>query len=112
MKYIEVSVNPWRRGCYMVGFTSDTKDIIVNALWPGRKAKKLFSFQFLIINLFGLRPQNFFDYVRCEYGAEIIEKENSKLKFFYFTTPWQAEAFAEECERRFEWCVNEGYFNG
>lgn len=108
-RYVNFELNPFSIDkSYYITFTKEVYDYIVNTNPP--RGEKKFSYQYLLINLFGLMPSDFFCFIQAEYGARLIHKKNEWWVLFDFPRAVDAKRFADECNKRFSLCVKEGYF--
>lgn len=100
--------SPWKTSCYTVGLSEKAIKIAARQIPQGYD--KPFSYSWLVIMLFGLKPNDFFHYIQYKYKAIIETTQNSFYKVFYFPTVVDGYEFAKEVERRFKLCLDEGYF--
>ena len=109
-RYVNFELSPFSIDkSYHITLTKEVYDCVVNTnpAWGEKK----FSYEYLLIRLFGLMPSDFFHYIQSEYGARLIHKKNEWWVLFDFPNAVDAKKFADECNRRFDLCVKEGYFN-
>lgn len=108
-RYVNFESNPFSVDkTYRITLTKEVYDYVVDMkpAW----GEKVFSYEYLLINLFGLMPSDFFQFIQAEYGARLIHKRNEWWVLFEFPNAADAKRFADECNRRFDLCVKEGYF--
>ena len=107
-KWATLDKSPWMANCYTVGLSEEAVQIVSRLVPKGYN--KTFSYSWLIISLFGLKPNDFFHYIQFKYQAVIQSSKNSIYKIVYFPSVVKAYDFANEVERRFKLCIDEGYF--
>lgn len=100
--------SPWMPNCYTVGLSEKAIQIASRLIPKGYD--KTFSYGWLIISLFGIKPNDFFHYIQFKYQAEIQTSKNSIYKIVYFPSVVKAYDFAKEVEHRFKLCIDEGHF--
>lgn len=93
-------------GYYTVGHT----ELAFNVLrrYIPQNWNEPFSYNWVDIIMFGLKPSDFFRYVQDKYHAMISVSGN--IKGLIFFNKQYAEEYAQELDRRFQLCADEGYF--
>lgn len=66
----------------------------------------------IVYRLFGLLPQDFYHYVGYKYNAFFMKSDSLKnyVKMF-FKTKKDVDELVKELNRRFDYCVKNGYFD-
>lgn len=105
-KYYQIDKSPYHLNNYFIKATEEVHKQFLSFTKP-----KHFSYQMIIINLFGLEPKDFFDYIQYKYKAKIIKpKTATGWKSIVFENIVDANNFANECERRFTYCIDNKIF--
>lgn len=104
-KYYNVDKSPYHTNCYFIHASEEVHKCFLEA-----PKNNPFSYQMIIIGLFGLGPSDFFKYIQVKYNAKILKKEKSIWKTITFSNLADANAFAKECDRRFDYCVKNKFF--
>ena len=79
-KYYNVDKSSYHTNCYFVHASEEVHKCFLEA-----PKNNPFSYQMVIIGLFGLEPSDFFKYIQVKY-------------------------FAKECDRRFDYCIKNKFF--
>lgn len=105
-KYFSVDKSPYKQNVYFITINEEVHKAI--------RAKfdiLPISYHQIIIGLFGLRPNDYFHYIASKYNATISTSKGSRWKTVSFSNLKDANDFATECNKRFDYCVKQGYFN-
>lgn len=84
---------------YHICFTDDLYD----KLRPFYNPAGMNSYFNLFYRLFGLLPNNFFQYIQVTFNAKIKIDKPLQFVTFYFQTKSEAEKFITELNRRMAW---------
>lgn len=108
VKYFGVDKSPYAKDFYFITINEEVHKLVKQKFDPFVP----FSYHMVIIGLFGLMPHDYFNYVANHFHATVKGSKGSVWKVVYFSNLKDAHEFATECNKRFSYCVEQGYFNG
>ena len=71
-KYYNIDKSPYYTNCYFIHASEEVHKCFLEA-----PKNNPFSYQMIIIGLFGLEPSDFFKYIQVKYNAKVLKKEKS-----------------------------------
>ena len=104
--YYKVEKSPWKKDTWFITTTVELMELIK----PLKKGEQYFYTMFWF-GLFGLRPLDFFNYMKYNYKAVISCSNYKTIKSFYFLKEENAKNFCKELNKRVDYCVKHGYFD-
>lgn len=109
-KYFNFDKSPWvSYECYFISGSTEVWELFTQC--PHHDTS-LFGIQVFEAALFGLKPEDFYNYIALVYNAHVLRSDKLIWRKIFFDNIKDANIFVKELNRRMEFAVKHKFFEG